>query len=263
MGPIGYLCGQQQGTSGSYTVHKLWSNSQNACVTSVAVPICTGSNGPACRLCNPLDDFPDGGCTIATQFCEATPGSKLEGRCVECTNGLQCSVSTPICDPITDSCRTCNPADCTGTTLVCESAGTRAGSCVPCNASSSAGCPAATPRCNTVTDTCVECLNASDCPSATPLCDPTTHTCHGASTSGGSSGGSSSGGTTTGGGTTGGTTGAGHKSGCATGGSELALPWLLLLLGLGLGRKLEVEGEASTKSRTPGPLRAVGFDLSR
>jgi uncharacterized protein (TIGR03382 family) len=248
-GEIGDICATGTGdevTVAGYTVQKEWSDVENACIGSnPSAPICSGTNGPGCRLCNPGDEGV--GCVGATALCDSTPGAPLEGRCVACRDATQCSGRTPFCDATTGTCRACTAADCSGTLAVCETAGPLAGTCVACNATTSAGCPSATPFCETSSDTCVQCLSGSDCPSAMPVCDAN-HTCQSAGTSGGTSGGtttggssstgggtggtSSGGGTTGGGTTTGGTTSGGQKSGCATGGAGLVFPWFGSLLAL-------------------------------
>jgi uncharacterized protein (TIGR03382 family) len=233
-GEIGDICNQQQGTVAGYTVQKEWSNSLNQCILSDPTePICTGTNGPVCRLCNPGDE--GAGCTATTPYCDSTPGDALEGRCVACRDASQCSGRKPFCDVSTRTCRGCTAADCTGALPLCETNGPAAGTCVVCNATTSVDCPSAMPYCDTTNDTCVECLSSSECPSGKPVCDAN-HTCQpatgttGGSTTGGTGGGTTGGGTTGGGTTTGGTSGSGQKSGCATGGAELAFPWLGALL---------------------------------
>ena len=252
-GEIGDICATgsgDQATVAGYTVQKEWSNVLNACVASnPSISICSGTNGPACRLCNPGDEGV--GCVGTTPYCDTTPGDPLEGRCVACRDATQCSGRMPFCDAATGTCRGCTASDCSGALPICETSGTQAGTCVVCNATSSVACPSAAPLCDTTTDTCVACLSGSDCPPATPVCDAN-HTCQpAAGTTGGSNGGGTTGGTsggtgtgggsgggTTGGGTsggaatTGGTTGTGAKSGCATGGAELVFPWLGALLAL-------------------------------
>jgi len=248
-GEIGDICNAQQGLLAGYTVQSEWSNSQAKCIISnPTVSICNGSNGPACRLCNPSDEGT--GCVAPTAHCDATSGDPLEGRCVECADATGCtSVHKPICDTSSGVCRACAAADCSGALSICETSGAHAGACVACTATDNLQCPNGMPLCDPATDTCVQCLAASDCPPATPVCDAN-HNCQSAGTSGVSSGGTTTGGTTTGGGTSGGaTTGgsgstsggasgtttsggtsSGQKSGCATGGFGLVFPWPALLL---------------------------------
>ena len=178
-GEIGDICNYMNAgdaTIAGFTVQKVWSNSEGACVASIS--LCTGPSSPAgCRPCTKYDD--GAACNGATPVCETTASSPKYGTCVACVDSTGCMGATPICDRTTDTCRACTMADCSLPTAVCTMAGANAGSCVQCDATSSAACTAATPQCDTTQNKCVGCVDSTTCPPATPICDPTAHTCRG------------------------------------------------------------------------------------
>lgn len=98
-----------------------------------------------------------------------------EAVAAACVTNLDCSGTTPICDPSSLSCRGCaSTLECTAKDPLrpnCDSSGgaTR-GSCFSC-VSSPAECQAPAPLCQTGTLLCVACLGSSDCSGATPVCN--------------------------------------------------------------------------------------------
>jgi hypothetical protein len=185
-GEIGDICNAQQGTIGSYTVQKEWSNQAGACIVSKATlpPICTGAGVPSgCRVCTAADDGI--GCTGATPHCETDKSNVKYGTCVACAKDSHCSGGKPICGKSAtaaqdDVCRACVDGDCSGAKPACETAGTFSGQCVQCTTGKTSACMGTTAQCDTGTDTCVQCLVDGNC-MATDQCHSATcsgaHTC--------------------------------------------------------------------------------------
>jgi hypothetical protein len=126
---------------------------------------------------------------------------------------MTCSGATPLCDPASNTCKTCTPTGgCSGATPICQTiANAGQGKCVVCTVT--AGCSGATPACDPTVfpnGACVACMSPDDCPVPGSLCNLNTNTC--IAGTGGGSGGGSGGGTGTGGGTgVGGGTGGGSS----------------------------------------------------
>jgi MYXO-CTERM domain-containing protein len=180
---IGDLC-NTDGIIGGYTVQTIWSNHDNACVTTSAfrLPLCNGTlQAPSCRPCSAIDNGV--ACTGATPLCETDHASIKHGLCVSCTADSGCSGATPICDKsatqTADTCRACaSDADCSGATPACVTSASdpKKGQCVGCT--SNASCTAPTAVCDTSSDTCVECSTNADCKDASkPVCSA--HACVG------------------------------------------------------------------------------------
>jgi hypothetical protein len=171
---IADLCNQQQGSVMGYTVQKLWSNVNAACID--LPPLCNG--GPPPPFCTPCTTSSQ--CGGATPVCETTAGSPLLGQCVECSSSAasSCGAGTPFCDTTTDTCRACTVSDCTAPTAICEVSGAAAGTCVACDATNTSTCTGATPVCDLTVFLCVGCVTHADCKDAsTPTCDVATQTC--------------------------------------------------------------------------------------
>lgn len=108
----------------------------------------------------------------------------------------ECAGATPICDPATNTCKTCTTdLGCSGDKPVCQTLSNGGqGRCVVC--ATNAQCSGATPACDPTVfpaGACVQCVMADDCPVPGSLCDLNTHTCTAPGTGGG--GGATGGGT--------------------------------------------------------------------
>jgi len=170
-GEVADICNEEQGSVMGYTVQKIWSNVNAACID--VPPACNGSlNPPYCTPCTSSSE-----CSGALPVCDTTVGSPFAGECVACTGTTGCGGLTPYCDPTTDTCRACMASDCTGTTPICETSGTASGTCVACDAENHSSCTGATPVCDPAVFVCVGCVTTADCPSSTPICDVATQTC--------------------------------------------------------------------------------------
>jgi hypothetical protein len=173
-GEIGDLCAFQLGSVDGFTVQKLWSNLDGACID--IPPACNGSVPlPFCTPCTSSSQ-----CGGAKPVCETTAGSAFVGECVACSGSevSGCSGGTPYCDTTTDACRACTASDCTAPTAICEVSGAATGTCVGCDGANSSTCTGATPVCDLTVFVCVGCVTAADCKGASmPTCDVATQTC--------------------------------------------------------------------------------------
>lgn len=91
-----------------------------------------------------------------------------------------CSGTTPVCDPATNSCKTCTAtAGCSGTTPICQTiANAGLGKCVVCTVNE--GCAGSTPACDPTAfpnGACVQCVSGDDCPVPGSVCNLDTNTC--------------------------------------------------------------------------------------
>jgi hypothetical protein len=168
-GEIGDLCDGIAGSSGPYTVQKLWSNFNNACID--AAPFCNGtSQPPYCTPCAATDDGV--GCFGATPVCETSATSGEVGQCVACTATSPCATGpTAFCDVTTDTCVGCTASDCIGGAGVCETAGAQQGRCVQCDPAHASACTGTTALCDPATFSCVGCVTNATCSGGTPICD--------------------------------------------------------------------------------------------
>jgi hypothetical protein len=91
----------------SWVVQQLWSNKQNACVSSGTVlPVCAGTALSGCRACSCGDN--GNACGGAHPVCETATGNVLFGACEQCTassatcaSGKSCmQSSTPAQDDV-------------------------------------------------------------------------------------------------------------------------------------------------------------------
>jgi MYXO-CTERM domain-containing protein len=181
-GEIGDLCDAVAGIAAGYTVQKLWSNLNNQCID--AAPLCNGTTQPP--YCTPCAATDDGiGCLGATPVCETSATSTRVGQCVACTATSACpNGPASYCDTTADTCRGCQPSDCTGATAVCETAGAEVGQCVQCDPASSSACTGTTALCNPATFTCVGCVTNATCSGSTPICDADANECRACESSG-------------------------------------------------------------------------------
>ncbi len=115
-GEIGDICDTHGSTatitvSGrSWVVQQLWSNKQNACVSSgPGQPICAGTTLADCRMCSCGDN--GGVCNGVTPVCEASSANVLWGACEACTatagtcsQGSCLQSTTPSQDDICPGC---------------------------------------------------------------------------------------------------------------------------------------------------------------
>lgn len=120
----------------------------------------------------------------------ASGGGSAMGNC-----SPACSGTTPVCDPATNTCKTCtDTAGCSGATPVCQPISNGGlGRCVVCTVNKGCVEGSANPACDPTVypnGACVPCVQGSDCPVPGSACDLNTNTCiPGAGTGGGSGGG--------------------------------------------------------------------------
>jgi hypothetical protein len=172
---IADICAYNYGTIGGFTVQKLWSNVNDACID--VPPPCNGGSEPP-PFCTPCTSSSQ--CSGLTPVCETTAGSPYVGQCVACSGSVVsgCAGGTPFCDTTTDTCRACTVSDCAAPTAICESSGAAAGTCVACDATNTSTCTGATPVCDLTVFVCVGCVTHADCKDASmPTCDVATQTC--------------------------------------------------------------------------------------
>lgn len=181
-GEIGDLCNAQAGIAAGYAVQKLWSNLNNQCID--AAPLCNGTTQPP--YCTPCASTDDGvGCIGATPVCETSATSTHVGECVACTATSACpNGPASYCDTTSDTCRGCQPSDCTGGAAVCETTGTNVGQCVQCDPTNATACTGTTALCDPGTFTCVGCVTNATCSSGTPICDADAQVCRACESSG-------------------------------------------------------------------------------
>ncbi len=92
-------------------------------------------------------------------------------RCVQCTSGAQCGVSTPYCSS-NDKCVQClGSGNCTGGKL-CDPTSLRCVQCLATSDCAGAVNDAGVPQlfCNTSSGVCVGCLTHGDCSPSQPIC---------------------------------------------------------------------------------------------
>ncbi|MDP2271982.1 MAG: hypothetical protein Q8K32_14675 [Archangium sp.] len=104
---------------------------------------------------------------------------------------MTCFGTTPICDPATNSCKTCTEtAGCSGATPICQTISNAGlGKCVVCTVGN--GCSGSTPACDPTVfpnGACVQCVSPDDCPVPGSVCDLGTNTCMAGNTGGGGGG---------------------------------------------------------------------------
>ena len=143
---IADLCTGEPADVGGYTVEMGWSNTQAACVSAAATTLSVCTAGTTyCRQCNSTDVGQDGGCPAPTVECETDSTNQAFGECVECTDGANCSGTTPVCGKGgtgNDVCRACDgDGECTTNTAGPHCLTSGACGPVPSPASSS-GCSA-------------------------------------------------------------------------------------------------------------------------
>jgi hypothetical protein len=80
----------------SWVVQPLWSNKQNACVSSGTVsPVCAGTTVTGCRACSCGDN--GNACNGAQPVCETATGNVLFGACEQCTAASGTCASGKTC----------------------------------------------------------------------------------------------------------------------------------------------------------------------
>lgn len=116
-------------------------------------------------------------------------GGAMMGTC-----SPACSGNTPVCDPATNTCKTCtDDLGCSGATPVCQTISNGGlGKCVVCTVNKGCVEGSATPACDPTVfpdGACVMCTQGSDCPVPGSACDLNTNTCIPGGTGGGGGGG--------------------------------------------------------------------------
>lgn len=135
-------------------------------------------------------------CDLTTGKCATPIGSGLDGGSDAGEDaGSGCSAtclgSTPVCDPATNTCKTCTEnLGCSGATPICQTISNAGlGKCVVCTVGN--GCSGTTPACDPTVfpnGACVQCVSPDDCPVAGSRCDLGTNTCMAGNTGGGGGG---------------------------------------------------------------------------
>ncbi|MBL8911069.1 MAG: hypothetical protein JNM17_10290 [Archangium sp.] len=151
---------------------------QGPCVGVKCAPglTCDPGNG---RCIDPNASGGGGGVTGggSTGGGSATGGGSSMGTC-----SPACSGTTPICDPVSNTCKTCtDDLGCSGATPVCQPISNGGlGKCVVCTVSKGCVEGTATPACDPTVfpnGACVPCVKGDDCPVPGSACDLNTNTC--------------------------------------------------------------------------------------
>ena len=195
-GEIGDICNAQQGTVGTYTVQKEWSNAQGGCILNVpGLTPCVDGKGGACSPCTA-----DSQCSGTTPVCATDAADFKVGQCVACKDNTKCSGATPACDKSTsaadDTCRACKvDKECPTATPRCVGASgggggdagadggggpTTGGKCMECTVNDDCKASTKGPVCDTATNACRGCTSDTECTTghcATGAADPSKGKC--------------------------------------------------------------------------------------
>jgi hypothetical protein len=123
-----------------------------------------------CTVEPPGQNNPRHSCS-GSLVCNGTGGSG--SACVECVGNANCSVPTPACNKVTDTCVECTATDTSACTLLDPVCNVATNLCVQCTLANPAACTGLTPACDGATNKCVQCtaLDTTACVGLTPFCD--------------------------------------------------------------------------------------------